>query len=157
MREAVRIADQLKRAFYGDAWHGPAVMEALEGVDATTAGKRPIEGAHTIWELVDHIAAWLDIVRRRLNGEEFDVTQEMDWQPASRTGESAWRESLARMKQAESALRTAVLQIPDSRLEEPATEGARPVYILLDGAIQHSVYHAGQIVLLKRAFQHSRL
>ncbi len=32
--EKSRIADQLKRAFEGDAWHGPAVLEVLEGVSA---------------------------------------------------------------------------------------------------------------------------
>ena len=30
--EAGRIADQLQRAFYGTAWHGPAVMEVLENM-----------------------------------------------------------------------------------------------------------------------------
>ena len=40
--EAGRIADQLQRAFYGAAWHGPAVMELLEDDNATMASARPI-------------------------------------------------------------------------------------------------------------------
>lgn len=35
--ESVLIADQLRRAFEGDAWHGPALFELLEDVDARTA------------------------------------------------------------------------------------------------------------------------
>jgi hypothetical protein len=48
MSETARIADQLKRAVGGDAWHGPALMETLLGVDATAAAARPISNAHTI-------------------------------------------------------------------------------------------------------------
>jgi len=45
--EKSRIADQLKRAFEGDAWHGPAVLEVLEGVHARTAASKPLAGAHS--------------------------------------------------------------------------------------------------------------
>ena len=34
MTEIERILDQLKRAYEGDAWHGPSVREALAGVTA---------------------------------------------------------------------------------------------------------------------------
>jgi len=56
--EAARIADQLRRAFDGDAWHGDSLFEILEGVTAAQTAARPITRAHTIWELVLHIAAW---------------------------------------------------------------------------------------------------
>ena len=52
------IADQLRRAFLRDAWHGPAVLELLADVDAETAAARPIPSVHSIWELVLHIAVW---------------------------------------------------------------------------------------------------
>ncbi len=56
--ESSGIADQLQRAFYGSAWHGPAVMEILEDVDALTAAARPIASVHSIWELLLHVAVW---------------------------------------------------------------------------------------------------
>src|SRR5260370_41368205 len=56
--EASRISDQLRRAFGGDAWHGHSVFEILKGVTAAQAAARPIKNAHSIWELVLHIAAW---------------------------------------------------------------------------------------------------
>ena len=58
MTETERIRDQLRRAFEGDAWHGPGVLELLENVTASQAAARPIAGAHSIWELVVHIQAW---------------------------------------------------------------------------------------------------
>ena len=42
MRENERIADLAKRAFFGGAWHGPSVREALEGVDTRKALERPV-------------------------------------------------------------------------------------------------------------------
>ena len=68
MSEATRIADQLSRAFAGEAWHGDSLFEILEGVTAAQASARPIKNAHTIWELVLHIAAWDDAVLRRFGG-----------------------------------------------------------------------------------------
>src|SRR6266705_2501404 len=151
MKETERIADQLRRAFYGEAWHGPSVGEALDGVTAEMAVQRPLGNAHTIWELVHHIAAWSDIARRRIERETVQVTEEVDWPPVVDTGEPGWKESLKRLEIAESELRKTALRIPESRLEEPAVEGGSLVYVLLHGVVQHSLYHAGQIVLLKKS------
>src|SRR5271168_4223530 len=54
--ESSLIADQLRRAFDGDAWHGPALLELLRGVDAPTAAAKPVPDSHSIWELVMHVA-----------------------------------------------------------------------------------------------------
>lgn len=40
MTEIERIVDQLNRAFEGEAWHGPAVMDILEGITAQQAAAR---------------------------------------------------------------------------------------------------------------------
>ena len=151
MNETDRIADQLRRAFYGEAWSGPSVKEVLEGVTAEMAAKRPIQDAHSIWELVRHITAWVDIVRRRVEGEDVKVTEDINFPPVKDTSESAWTESLRRMEQAEAELQKTILGISQSRLEQPAVEGGSSVYNQVHGAIQHSLYHAGQIMLLKKA------
>src|SRR6266436_5564254 len=56
--EAARIAELLRRAFGGSAWHGPALLELLEYVDSATAAAKPLSDVHSIWELVLHIAVW---------------------------------------------------------------------------------------------------
>jgi uncharacterized damage-inducible protein DinB len=151
MKEAERIADQLKRAFYGKAWSGPSVKEALEGVTPGIAATTPIEGTHSIWELVHHITAWVNIARRRAEGETVVVTQSVNFPPVEAVSEAAWNNSLKSMRKAESALRKTILQIRPAQLERPTLHGGHSVYALLHGAIQHSLYHAGQIILLKKA------
>ncbi|HYV05863.1 MAG TPA: DinB family protein, partial [Blastocatellia bacterium] len=66
MSEIKRIRSQLRRAFEGEAWHGPSVMELLGDVTAEQAAAHPIAGAHSIWELALHIATWERYVRRRI-------------------------------------------------------------------------------------------
>lgn len=151
MRETERIEDQLKRAFYGEAWHGPAVKEALQGVTAQMAMQRPIPNAHTIWELVHHIQAWIEIVKSRVLGQKVNVTDEVNFPPVKDSSEAGWQESIKRLEQADAELRKTVLSLPESRLEEAGVEGGSSVYILLHGAVQHKLYHTGQIALLKKS------
>jgi hypothetical protein len=152
MQENERIADQLKRAFYGDAWSGPCVKDVLDGVTAQMAAARAIPEAHSIWELVHHITAWVDIVRREVMGETLDVTADINFPPVNDTSDGAWQQSLKQMEDAEAALRNLITSIPGSKLDEPAgPDGRYTVYLLLHGAVQHSLYHAGQIMLMKRS------
>src|SRR5690348_2066639 len=92
MSEIVRILDQLQRAYEGNAWHGPSVREVLSGVTAAQAAARPLANAHTIWELVHHIAVWEGVVRRRLEGDrrEINISSPEDWPPPEDNSETAW-------------------------------------------------------------------
>jgi hypothetical protein len=92
MRETERIADQLNRAFVGNAWHGPAVMEILEGVTAEQAKARPFEAAHSIWELALHIEAWTRACRRRLQGERAQLSDAEDFPLVTSSDETAWKQ-----------------------------------------------------------------
>src|SRR5258705_1508582 len=63
---AALIAEQLRNAFEGEAWHGPAVLELLADIDPETAAAHPLPETHSIWEIALHIAAWDDAVNRRI-------------------------------------------------------------------------------------------
>jgi len=153
MTEIERILDQLKRAYEGNAWHGPSVREALEGVTAEQAHTRPLQNAHTIWELAHHIAVWENAVRRRLEGDRAQIAlaSSEDWPPISDQSEAAWEQSKAALDRGHRELRDAIARVPESRLDEPILEGMSTVYVTLHGIIQHNLYHAGQISMLKKA------
>jgi uncharacterized damage-inducible protein DinB len=153
MTEIERILDQLKRAFEGNAWHGPSVREALAGVTAEQAHARPLANAHSIWELVHHIAVWENVGRRRLEGDRapIDISSPEDWPPPDEKSEAAWEQAKAALDRGHEALREAIAQVPESRLDELIFEGMSTVYVTLHGVIQHDLYHAGQIAMLKKA------
>ncbi len=149
--ETANLADQLERGFRGGAWHGPAVAQSLAGVDAAIAARRPIPEAHSIWEIVLHLAAWMDVARRRIAGEALgDLPPELDW-PAGGDDEADWQAALTRLDEAHCRLHADVLSLEDGRLDDPVAGSDPTVRGLLLGVLQHNVYHAGQITLLKRA------
>jgi uncharacterized damage-inducible protein DinB len=151
MREVERIVDQLNRAFSGDAWHGPAVLETLEGVTAKQAAAHPIDDAHSIWELALHIDAWTRAGRRRLQGDRAELSDAENFPSVTGTDDVAWKQVQRSIKQAHDELASAILQLDDSRLDQPIIDGMSSVYVTLHGVIQHSLYHAGQIAILKKA------
>jgi uncharacterized damage-inducible protein DinB len=151
MGEARRIAGQLRRAFEGQAWHGPSLREILDGVSAEQASARPLAGAHSIWEIVLHIAAWEDAVRRRLLGERAELSEEEDWPKVSATDEAAWAATLAALAEGNLRLREEISRLDDTRLPERVSDGMASIYGTLHGVVQHTLYHAGQIALLKKA------
>ena len=149
--EVERIRGELQRAFQGEAWHGPAVLELLRDVTAQQAAARPIAGAHSIWELVLHIAAWENAGRRRLEGDRAELPDEENFPPVNDSSEAAWQRTMEELKNGHSKLYEAIAGLEESRLDEPILDGMRSVYITLHGVIQHDLYHAGQIALLKKA------
>ena len=107
MSECVTISSRLKQSYAkvdahgptleGGAWHGPSLMEALKGVDIGQAATRPIEGRHTIWEIVNHCTYWMGSVDKALHGEVMEsVPETEDWVGMGETAED-WARDLERM------------------------------------------------------------
>ena len=118
MSEIDRILDQMDRAFSGDAWHGPPLKSLLDGLLAEDASKHAVEGAHSIWEIVQHVTAWNTIVRRELLGEALSITTQQDWPPVWEVSEAAWRRAVETLVEAHNRLRAAVRELRDEQLDE---------------------------------------
>jgi uncharacterized damage-inducible protein DinB len=149
-KESVRIADQLHRAFHGHAWHGPALLELLKGVDAKTAAARPVQDAHNIWELVLHIAAWDGAALSRIGGKKAKLKGNQNFPPVPEPTEFAWSQAVAHAKRIHEELVETVAGLSDSRLKEIVPGKRYDFYHMLHGVAQHELYHAGQIALLKK-------
>lgn len=155
MSEVDRIADQFRRAFDGEAWHGPSVLALLKGVTAEQAAARPVPGAHTIWELTQHIRAWEGACLRRLNGDPAQLPDTEDWSDVNDHSEAAWEKTKQKLVETHQQLLEAIGALDDSRLDQPIINDPSisysTVYVTLHGGVQHDLYHAGQIAVLKKA------
>lgn len=150
-KEMVYLADLIKRTVTGPTWHGPALDNVLDGVAATLAAAHPISKAHSIWELVLHVAAWAEIARERLRGERMgDPSPDEDWPPVRSTTEVAWAAARARMRDGYRALAHDVRHLDETSLHEKITGLEYSRWVLLHGVVEHGLYHAGQIALLKK-------
>ena len=158
MTEISRIIDQLEREHAGDPWHGSPLSEILDGLTHTQAAARPLPGAHSIWELVLHLASWKNEVRHRLAGVPAAEPLDGDWPPVTDVTNTGWLQARERLELAHRLLVSAVRELPESKLYE-ATNDHRDrelgigvtYYELLHGIVQHDVYHAGQIAMLKKS------
>ena len=150
--EADRLDDQLRRTLEGEAWHGPSVLQLLAGLSPAQAAAHPIAGAHSIWELVLHIASDYGLVLRRLAGDGRKLTAVEDWPPCPAATEENWQRTVRELKRLDGELRQAVRDFPAERLDDRLVpEVPYTAYTQFIGVTQHNAYHAGQIALLKRA------
>lgn len=151
MSEFEFIADQLRAAFDGEAWHGPAMMEILNGVDAATAAEHPIPAAHSIWELVLHLATWERVIARRIQGQEFMPSDDENFPQVRQPTDSAWRDAVQTLQKIHAELIRLVSAMKEDRLNERVPGKDYDLRFMLTGAVQHAAYHGGQIALLKKA------
>jgi uncharacterized protein YeaO (DUF488 family) len=144
----LRILDQ---AYRGPSWHGPNLRTALRKVDAETAAWRPGPGRHSIWELAIHAAYWKYRVYRALTEEpprSFGIAGSNFFE---RPGDGAsWPEELGILADWHHLLSGAVAAFDPERLSEPVGKNRYSYTDLISGVAAHDVYHAGQIVLIRR-------
>lgn len=157
MSEIDRIVDELNREYSGDPWHGSPLTQILQGITAEQAAARPLAHAHSIFEIVLHMIGWKDEVRRRLSGAPAREPEEGDWPDVGEPTPERWAAAIKRLEATHQALLDAVRPLPEAQLLAPTndtrdrTTGAGvSYYVLLHGIVQHDVYHAGQIALLKK-------
>ncbi len=144
MSELARLSHLIKELYDGDPWHGPSIKDLLQNITAEKAGERPIPKAHTIWEILQHMIGWREIIVERLQrGKEFEVMQERDWPGNIAATTEVWSRSQK------------ALELSQKKLLEALSEKTVPSEIQLYGiysVFQHDLYHAGQIAVLKKSF-----
>jgi uncharacterized damage-inducible protein DinB len=148
--ELTRLEEQVRRAFEGEAWHGPAVLEALAGVSVEEAAAHPIPGAHSIWEIVLHLAGTYRLVLHRIPGQSWNLTAEQDWPSGAGLEAEHWHEAVEELRRLNREVREAILVFAGN-LDQMLAPGHSSAYTHFAGLPQHDAYHAGQISLLRKA------
>jgi len=151
MSEKRRTLDLLDRVYRAEAWHGPALLESLHGVTAVLAAKHPVTGARSIWELVEHLASWNEIVALRLAGEKPKVTPAWNFPPVTRRTPAAWKATLRRLARSQARYRTAVVKFPAAKFGRRRPGTTQVWNVLIHGQIHHQIHHAAQIAMMRRA------
>lgn len=144
--EIKRIITLLKGTFSGrHAWHGPSVMQALNAVPAALGKSRLSKDTHSIAELVVHMTAWRNFVIQKLEGAEFEMTEELNF---PKPGD--WKKGLLRLQRSQTNLLKAIKTFPEENLFNKVPGRRYDFYTLLHGIIQHDIYHTGQISLIRK-------
>jgi len=153
--ESNRIAYALASAINGDAWYGDSLRKILDNVAVEQARARPIADAHTIWELVVHVEAWVKFCQGAIEGVSIPawatMPKEQDWPRVTDTGDQAWNLAVNSFFATHLKLVETIKTLSDDRLETTVPGRTYNFYHLFQGMMQHAIYHGGQIALLKKA------
>jgi uncharacterized damage-inducible protein DinB len=148
-----RLQQQLERSYRSNAWHGPALLEALDGLDATKAAAKPLPEAHSIWESVLHCTIWMRFAEKAVIGSVVPPTPEEDWQPISDASEAAWQQALTLLDAEHKRLIDVLSLANDALLTQSVPNKNYDYYTLLQGVADHTIYHAGQIMILRKMLE----
>lgn len=143
---------QMEGGFGGNGW-ATAAGHALAGLSADQAAWGPAADLHSVWELVNHLTFWKELVTARLHGLPITggpIRNPETFGSAVRGDEKAWREAVDRLMGAQAALRAAVASLQDEQLDQPLPGERTLLGDLLSGIILHDPYHLGQVVVLRK-------
>ncbi|MFN8343390.1 MAG: DinB family protein [Spirosomataceae bacterium] len=158
--ELLRIIDQFNLIYESEeAWHGPSVVEVLADVSWEMAAEKIMPNTHSIAELVYHMTTWRIFVVKRLQGDgEYEVTKARDWKTFPIFDEFEWEALQMELSLSQEELITELEKREDDEfLEEIVPSRQYDYYTMLHGILQHDLYHAGQISILKKALHYKGL
>lgn len=144
------LLQQLKSVFEGRPWYGEPVMDILTRIDASTAIKQ-CDGRSIIL-YVRHMIAWRDYALRQLRGESdfrIELGSEADWPREASCTEEDWTLVINALKINQLELIAAVEAFDDARWSEPVPGRKFSFEFMVNGVVQHDVYHLGQLRLLQ--------
>ena len=151
------LIDQLHRAFDGDPWHGPSVVQLMGDITFSQAMATPPGGVHSIGAIVAHMTSWVAEVSRRLAGHPAADPIEGDWPIPRATDQTGWLAMHLELAEAMARLTGTVAGFPEARWGDrvgdtrDAALGTGVTYEqTVLGLVQHLAYHGGQVAILRK-------
>lgn len=154
--ELLRIIDLLNTTYEGEeAWHGPSLVEVMRDVTPDIAGLRIAPNTHSIAELLFHMTSWRIFCVKKMQGDEqFDIlTPGKNFgQLPDKIDDFEWEALQMELSLSQEELINELDKRDDDEFLEEIVPGRSYVYYdLLHGIINHDTYHAGQVMILKKA------
>lgn len=150
MKTTTHIAKQFRDVHFGGNWTAVNLKEELAGVDWQQATTK-IGSFNTIAVLVFHMNYYVEAVLNVLQGAPLTAKDKYSFDLPPIRSQADWEKLLEKAWTDATNFANLVEQLPESRLEETfADEKYGSYYRNLHGVIEHTHYHLGQIVLLKK-------
>ena len=145
-----QIATHFKQLFFGGNWTSVDFTTTLKDVDWMMATTK-INEFNTIAQLVFHVDYYIDVTLKVLQGEPLDAHDKFSFDCPEITSELDWEKLKNKLFSDAESYVSLVEQLPDSKLSEVfCLEKYGNYYRNIHGLIEHSHYHLGQIVILKK-------
>ena len=146
MNKCAEIADDYRRVTVAGAWYGPSLAELLARITPEQAVTKPEGGTHSIRELLQHLLLWNERVRK--TSETCPMPK---WEAEKEWGEAPvpWNELLERWNKSRDLLEERLRNFPVGDLGKQTPGRTYPYEFLLHGIVQHTIWHSGQIAMVR--------
>jgi uncharacterized damage-inducible protein DinB len=148
MTEQEQWAKLYSDLFDGTPWMEVNIVNTLEEISAKEAATKVFPNFNSIWEIVNHQAAWRETVLKRMSGEEVESPEDNYFSYIRDRSDAAWQQSRQRFSKTHSDWVAALKKLKKKELSEMPGAGTFNRYELIHGILQHDAYHLGQIRLL---------
>ncbi len=143
----------LSETFEGQPWYGDSVMRKLENVPYVIGYKKCIPESHSVAQIVGHLIAWKKFAAEKLKGNDdysLETGTEDDWPNTEVHSQEEWEELKRKLVAAQSKIYEVLgNKKNDDFLKEKVSGKDYDFSALLNGIIQHDIYHIGQIGLIE--------
>jgi uncharacterized damage-inducible protein DinB len=150
--EMSSIIHNLENCNSGHPWYGRAVFELLEEINPGTVHKKPGNADHSLIEILYHMITWAEFTLRRLQGDkeaDLEASEALDWREIDSSIHS-WEKGVKEFRQIQSEIISLLKSKNDSLLDGKVDYRDYNYRFLINGMIQHNIYHIGQVAYLKK-------
>jgi hypothetical protein len=145
-----QITKNIKDVYSGGNYTGVNLRDVLAGVDWKKATTK-FSSLNTILALVYHINYYVIAVSKVLQGEPLNASDKFSYDHPQIQSEEEWKEFLDQFWEDGENFAGLVEQLPGQNFLEPFLDGKYGTYYRnIVGVIEHTHYHLGQIVLIKK-------
>ncbi len=152
-KEVGTLIDKLNDSFLGEPWYGISLMEKLEQIDYSIANSVPGESTNSIARLVHHIINWRIFAIEKLQGNtkfNIELNGPGDWTDITIDSEKEWIELKEKLVQTQDKLIELLNGKSDDFLSRQVPGHTYDFRFLIEGIIQHDIYHLGQIGIVAK-------
>ncbi|MFD1603032.1 DUF1572 domain-containing protein [Flavobacterium artemisiae] len=155
MKSTVEIANRFREIILNGTWVANTnYKDQLENMDWKTAVK-PLQNLNTIAVLAQHIHYYIKGINQVFKGGTLDIkdTFSFDFPPIE--SQQEWDSFLNKFWNDSEEFAFQIEQMPNEKLDQGFVDEKYGSYRRnIDAMIEHSYYHLGQIVLLKKLLNH---
>lgn len=136
--------------FDGHPWLDVNIMHSLQRISYTAAPKKIFSNQNSIWEIVNHMIAWREMVLERINGKQLVSPENNFFAPITDTSEKAWRQTIDNFKLSQQKWIHFLKETPKDTFLQVYKPNQMNYFKHIQGILQHDAYHLGQINILAK-------
>jgi uncharacterized damage-inducible protein DinB len=151
-KETQYIIKSYESTLSGQPWFGRAVYEILGEVDEAKANTKPNGTEHSMIELLWHMNTWAEFVLGSLENRSVDQMKEIETNDWREIGPKihTWKKGIEQLRSTHKKIIDLLHQKDDSFLSEIVTTRKFNYRFMLNGLVQHNIYHLGQIAYINK-------